>query len=57
MNFALPFTKSEIIVSVDADSHLGPNAIWEIVQPFQDPQVGVVSAAILARNPFTNLVT
>ncbi len=56
-NHALPYTNAEIIINVDADSHLGSYAIWEIVQPFKDPQVGAVSAAILARNPFTNLVT
>ena len=57
LNLALPYTRAEIVVSVDADSHLGPNAIWEIVQPFQNPQVGVVSGTVLARNPFTNLAT
>jgi cellulose synthase/poly-beta-1,6-N-acetylglucosamine synthase-like glycosyltransferase len=57
LNLALAYTRAEVIVSVDADSHLGPSAIWEIVQPLRDPQVGVVSAAVLARNAFTNLVT
>ena len=28
-----------------------------IVQPLQDPRVGAASAAVLARNPFTNLAT
>lgn len=57
MNFALWQTQAEVIVIVDADSHLGPNAIWEIVQPLKDPAVGAVSATVLARNPFVNLVT
>lgn len=57
LNFALPFTSAEIIVCVDADSHLGPNAIWELVQPFADPKVGAVSAAVMVRNALTCLVT
>ena len=49
LNFALPFTQAEILICVDTDSHLGPNAIWEIVQPFGDDRVGAVSGTVLAR--------
>ena len=42
---------------MDGDSHLEPAAIWEIVQPFSDPEVGAVSGAVLARNQDTNLCT
>src|SRR4051812_40269323 len=51
MNFALPFTKAEVVVIIDADSDLGPNAIWEIVQPLKDPRVGAVSGTVVVRNP------
>ena len=57
LNFALPFARADVIVCVDADSHLGSSAIWECVQPFVDPQVGAVSGTVLARNPFAKLVT
>lgn len=57
LNFALPYTQADIIVGVDSDSHVGENAIWEIVQPFRDAEVGAVSAAVMARNVRTNLVT
>lgn len=57
LNFALAYATAEVVVFVDADSHLGPEAIWRIVQPFEDRRVGAVSASVLARNPFTNLVT
>jgi biofilm PGA synthesis N-glycosyltransferase PgaC len=57
MNYALCYATGEIVVSLDADSSLGPNALWEIVQPFRDPQVGVVSASVLPRNPWHGLVT
>ncbi len=56
LNFALPFTQAEILVCVDSDSHLEPGAIWEIVQPFTDPQVGAVSGTVLARNAFQRVV-
>ncbi|MCA9262611.1 MAG: glycosyltransferase [Planctomycetales bacterium] len=57
LNYALPFTQAEIIVCVDGDSHLQENAIWEIVQPFVDPQVAAVSGTVVARNPFVNATT
>ncbi len=57
LNFALAFTKAEVIVGIDADSHIESNTIWEIVQPFRDENVGAVSGAVLARNPFTNFAT
>jgi cellulose synthase/poly-beta-1,6-N-acetylglucosamine synthase-like glycosyltransferase len=57
LNFALPFANGEVVVCVDGDSQLNPAALWEVVQPFVDPDVGAVSGAVLARNPFTNLCT
>lgn len=57
LNAALPFTQAEVIVCVDTDSHLGPGAIWEIVQPLADPVVGAVSGTVIARNPHEKLVT
>lgn len=56
-NFVLAHTRAEILVNLDADSQLGENAIWEIVQPFADPSVGSVSATLLVRNAFTSLPT
>ncbi|MDA1053094.1 MAG: glycosyltransferase [Planctomycetota bacterium] len=57
LNFALPFANGEVVVCVDGDSDLSEGAIWEIVQPFADPQVGAVSGAVVGRNPFVNLCT
>ena len=57
MNMPLPLIKAEIVVVIDSDSHLAPGAIWNIVQPFKDPQVGAVSGSVSARNPFVNLCT
>lgn len=57
LNCALPFTQAEILVCVDSDSHLGPQAIWEIVQPFSSPDVGAVAGTVEARNPTHSLAT
>ena len=57
LNTALPFTTAEIVCCIDTDSHIARTAIWEIVQPFTDPKVGAVSATVIARNPFVNLMT
>ena len=57
LNFALPLATAEIIVCVDTDSHLQPQAIWEIVQGFADPRVGAVAGTVLARNARTNVCT
>ncbi|MCA9209613.1 MAG: glycosyltransferase family 2 protein, partial [Planctomycetales bacterium] len=57
LNCALAMTTAEIIVCVDSDSVLDRNAIWEIVQPFADSEVGAVSGTVIGRNPFTNLAS
>ena len=57
LNWALAYTRGEIIVCVDTDSHLSDTSLWEIVQPFTDSEVGGVSACVAARNPFDNLCT
>jgi cellulose synthase/poly-beta-1,6-N-acetylglucosamine synthase-like glycosyltransferase len=57
MNFGLRYTRAEVVIVVDADSHLGPAAIWEMVQPLHDPRVGAVAGNVVGRNPFTSLAT
>ncbi len=57
LNFAIPFTDAEVVICVDTDSHLEPNAIREIVRPFADPTVGAVAGTVLARNGGVNLVS
>lgn len=57
LNCVLPYTQADIIICIDADSLLAENAIWEIVQPFQNPKVGAVSGSVVGRSPFRNLAT
>lgn len=55
LNFGLRYATAEIVVTVDADSLLADNAIYELIQPLQDPLVAAVSASVLAWNPFDSL--
>ena len=48
LNWGLRYTRAEIVVCMDCDSRFSDNALWEIVQPFADPQVGAVSATVEA---------
>lgn len=57
LNLAQRYTKADVLVYLDSDCELTPGAVREIVQPLRDPSVGAVSGVVLARNPFTNLVT
>ncbi|MCX7420998.1 MAG: glycosyltransferase family 2 protein [Planctomycetia bacterium] len=57
LNWGLRYTRAEIVVCMDCDSRFSDNALWEIVQPFADPQVGAVSATVEAWNAFHNLCT
>lgn len=56
-NYALRYTQAEIIVNVDADSELGPNAIRRVVEPFRNPRVGAVSGCVLVRDPFKSVMS
>lgn len=50
-------TKHDLVVFVDSDSFLEPNAILNIVQPFQDPKMGGVAGRTEVENKFTNMLT
>ena len=57
VNFAVAESDSDIILVIDTDSGIERNTIWEIVQPFVNPKVGVVGGTIRVRNATRNLVT
>ncbi len=57
MNAALPLTRAEVIVVVDADSELARDALWEVVQPLADPNIAAVSGNVMVRNRSRNLAT
>jgi poly-beta-1,6-N-acetyl-D-glucosamine synthase len=57
LNMGLHYATEEVIVTVDADSQLSENAIYELLQPLKNPKVAAVSATVLAWNPFDSLAS
>ena len=49
--------KFELLVFVDSDSFLEPDAVREVVQPFRDPKMGAVSGRTEVQNKWTNVLT
>lgn len=49
--------KHDLVVFVDSDSFLDPNAIRHIVQPFQDSKMGGVAGRTDVENKYTNTLT
>lgn len=43
MNRGIKFVKTDIVVFTDANTHLNPEALREIVQQFENPEVGCVA--------------
>ena len=56
-NFAFPYVTGDIVAVVDSDTTFGKDAIYHLVQPFRDPEVGGTSGNILVRNPNDSLCT
>jgi cellulose synthase/poly-beta-1,6-N-acetylglucosamine synthase-like glycosyltransferase len=46
LNFGLAYSRTEIVLCVDADSALAPDAVERVVEPFADPSVGGVGGFI-----------
>lgn len=53
------FRKStaDIFITVDSDTVLAPDAIWEALKPFSDERVQGVTGVVRALNPVENLLT
>lgn len=49
--------KHDLVVFVDSDSFLAPEAIMHLVQPFKDPKMGAVSGRTEVENKWTNYLT
>ncbi|PXW92085.1 hyaluronan synthase [Streptohalobacillus salinus] len=50
-------SKHDLVVFVDSDSFLEPNAIANLVQPFKDPKMGGVAGRTDVENKYTNALT
>ncbi len=51
--FALPHSKTELTMAVDADTTLASDAIELLLEPFGDPAVGAASGAVIPRHVST----
>ena len=49
--------KGELVVFVDSDSFLQPDAIMHMVQPFHDPHIGGAAGRCEVENKWTNILT
>jgi hyaluronan synthase len=50
-------SKSDLLIFVDSDSFLSPEAVRTIVQPFKDPKMGAVTGRTEVENKWTNYLT
>jgi cellulose synthase/poly-beta-1,6-N-acetylglucosamine synthase-like glycosyltransferase/peptidoglycan/xylan/chitin deacetylase (PgdA/CDA1 family)/spore germination protein YaaH len=50
LNHALRMTDAEIVVCIDADTQLDPEAIGKLVRHFQDPQIAAVAGNVRVGN-------
>ena len=55
LNFGLASSRTEIVLCVDADSALAPDAVERLEEPFADPSVGGVGGCVKIANRSTIL--
>jgi len=56
LNFGIDMTDADIIVAIDGDTILTPDAIDHLVTHFRDPTIGAVAGNVIVGNQ-TNLIT
>lgn len=54
---AITYAENTIIVTIDSDGVLDPNAIEEGLKPFTDPRVQSVAGVVIAKNAQVNLLS
>ena len=57
LNYGLSEATGEIIVSLDADTILHPEAVTKLLKHFTDPKVGGVAGNVIVGNSSINLIT
>lgn len=55
--WAFDKTNAEIVVTIDSDTVLSKNTIYEMTRPFYDPKVGATTGNVRAKNQYTNFLT
>ncbi|MEG6507768.1 glycosyltransferase [Methyloligella sp. 2.7D] len=56
LNLGYHKTKADIVVAIDGDTVLEPDAVEQLIQPFRDPKVGAVAGNVVVGNQL-NLLT
>ena len=56
LNLALDECDSEVLICIDADSQIAPNAVGLLAAHFNDPEIGAVAGRVVVGNR-TNLLT
>ncbi|MEM9378560.1 MAG: glycosyltransferase [Planctomycetota bacterium] len=56
-NLGIRMARGEFIVSLDADTTFDQGLIEALIEPFEDPEIGVVAGNVLVRNREKNLLT
>lgn len=56
LNYGLKRCKNDIVVCIDADTILDPNALHHLAKPFADPKVGAVAGNVIVGNQ-VNMLT
>jgi len=55
LNLGLHYVTHDYVITIDADSRLSDNALFEILQPLRDSRVAAVSANVQAWNSLSSL--
>jgi cellulose synthase/poly-beta-1,6-N-acetylglucosamine synthase-like glycosyltransferase len=50
LNVALDEAQSEVLICIDADSQISPNAVGQLAAHFHDPEVGAVAGRVIVGN-------
>lgn len=56
-NFAFRMASGDYILSVDADTSFDKDALYHMISPFYNPEVGAVAGNLKPRNGYENLLT
>lgn len=48
---------ADVLLTIDSDAHLAPDAVHEVLQPLADPRVQVVAGVVLAHNNRNGLLS
>jgi hyaluronan synthase/N-acetylglucosaminyltransferase len=54
---AIELGHAELVLTIDSDTQVAPDAVRRLVEPFDDPRTGAVTGSVRVSNAGTNLLT